>query len=69
RAGQLCESARLLNVRYGDQPLGRVTISAGVAAYPDHGGEPEALIQAADLALYAAKNAGRDRFHAAAKAA
>jgi two-component system, cell cycle response regulator len=38
----------------------RVTISAGVAVYPDHGRTPETLLDAADDALYAAKAAGRD---------
>jgi diguanylate cyclase (GGDEF)-like protein len=38
-----------------------VTISAGVAAYPDHGNTRDELVQAADTALYAAKQAGRNR--------
>jgi two-component system cell cycle response regulator len=38
-----------------------VTISAGVAAYPDHGASRDDLIRAADSALYAAKQAGRNR--------
>ncbi len=42
-----------------------VTISVGVAAFPDHGGEGETLIIRADEALYAAKGAGRNRVHAA----
>ncbi len=37
------------------------TLSAGVAVYPDHAGDLHALLAAADLALYAAKAAGRDR--------
>jgi diguanylate cyclase (GGDEF)-like protein len=37
------------------------TLSAGVAIYPDHAGDLHALLAAADLALYAAKAAGRDR--------
>ncbi len=37
------------------------TTSAGVAAYPDHGKTPDELSQSADLALYLAKNAGRNR--------
>ncbi len=36
--------------------------SAGVALFPDHGGTPEALIKAADLALYRAKEEGRSKF-------
>ena len=39
----------------------RVTISAGVASCPDHGDSPDELLLAADRALYAAKEGGRDR--------
>lgn len=38
-----------------------VTISAGVAAYPDHGGTRDELVKAADSGLYAAKQTGRNR--------
>ena len=43
----------------------RVTIGAslGIAIAPDDGLTSEALIRNADLALYAAKDAGRGRFH------
>ncbi|MEN9437048.1 MAG: hypothetical protein RIR09_1703 [Pseudomonadota bacterium] len=37
------------------------TISIGVAVYPDHGENMETLIQSADLALYRAKQQGRNR--------
>jgi len=40
-----------------------VTLSAGVAAFPDHGTTRDELIRAADVALYAAKQAGRNRVH------
>ena len=36
--------------------------SAGVAVFPQHGATPEALIEAADLALYRAKEEGRSKF-------
>jgi diguanylate cyclase (GGDEF)-like protein len=45
----------------GTQPLGRVSISVGVASFPDDATSPEALVRAADAALYHAKHAGRDR--------
>lgn|GEM_PF-5411243 len=39
----------------------RITVSAGVAAFPEHGATPQELLAAADGALYAAKRAGRNR--------
>lgn len=44
-----------------DQHLANITISLGLALFPQHGGNVEAVLQAADKALYQAKNAGRDR--------
>ena len=38
-----------------------VTVSFGVAAYPTHGATGDQLLQAADQALYVAKELGRDR--------
>lgn len=38
-----------------------VTISAGIASFPDHGTERDDLVKAADAGLYAAKLAGRNR--------
>lgn len=43
-----------------------ITVSAGVATFPEHGATSEALIRAADDALYVAKDAGRNRVVAAA---
>jgi diguanylate cyclase (GGDEF)-like protein len=50
-----------LQINYGEQTLGMVTLSAGIAQTPEHGTTPAALLQAADKALYAAKQAGGDR--------
>ena len=33
----------------------------GVASFPDNAGDPEAIVAAADEALYGSKRAGRDR--------
>ena len=43
------------------QPLGRVTISGGVAVFPDDAPEQVDLMQAADNALYRAKQNGRNQ--------
>jgi two-component system cell cycle response regulator len=37
-----------------------VTVSAGVASFPDHGRTASEILRAADAALYVAKAAGRD---------
>lgn len=42
-------------------PDGRLTISIGVATYPGDGDSPEGLLDAADRALYQAKDRGRNR--------
>ncbi|GJM44877.1 MAG: diguanylate cyclase response regulator [Gemmatimonadota bacterium] len=42
------------------QPLGRVTLSIGVATYRDDGTETQQLINSADEALYQAKHRGRN---------
>ena len=41
--------------------LPKVTVSIGVAVFPDHGCSADDLLRSADKALYRAKNAGRDR--------
>jgi diguanylate cyclase (GGDEF)-like protein len=43
------------------EPLPPTSLSAGVAEFPAHGSTLEAVIHAADRALYAAKAAGRNR--------
>lgn len=36
--------------------------SVGIAAFPDHGDDIDELVKLADIALYAAKHAGRDQY-------
>ncbi|HJW24910.1 MAG TPA: EAL domain-containing protein [Rhodocyclaceae bacterium] len=40
-----------------------VTTSIGIAVFPDHGDSGDQLIKNADVALYVAKNAGRNTWH------
>jgi len=61
RAEELREGVKALRVQLRGQPLGPITLSLGVAGFPDHGPNKEVLLRAADAALYHAKQAGRDR--------
>jgi predicted signal transduction protein with EAL and GGDEF domain len=38
-----------------------ITVSVGAAVFPEHGHDADALLRAADTALYLAKGAGKDR--------
>lgn len=66
RAEGLCEEARKLVVRHEGRELGRVTLSIGVAAFPDHASTPDELLRAADDSLYRSKASGRNRVTVAA---
>ena len=62
--------ARVADERFapaGDGEQAGVTISIGLAGFPGDGTSPEALIEAADDALYRAKEGGRNRVVAARK--
>ncbi len=48
-------------------PGGPVTLSIGIAEFPEHGETVEAVIASADAALYRAKRDGRDRVVAATR--
>ena len=50
-----------LPIQSGEQALSRITLSAGIAQTPEHGVTVSELLRAADEAMYAAKQAGRDR--------
>jgi diguanylate cyclase (GGDEF)-like protein len=60
-AEKLRSAVEAIKVRYGEKTLPRVTISAGVAAYPDHGTIPVDLMKSADEALYESKAGGRNQ--------
>jgi len=61
RAERLRLKMRELAVMHQGKSLGMVTISVGVASFPQHGMSPKELMAAADAALYEAKRGGRDR--------
>jgi diguanylate cyclase (GGDEF)-like protein/PAS domain S-box-containing protein len=60
RVDQIRTFVRDTAFRHGEEPLGRITVSAGVAQANPGGCTPAELLHAADVALYAAKQAGRD---------
>jgi diguanylate cyclase (GGDEF)-like protein len=60
RAEELRAAAEELVIRYGDQNLPRITLSLGVATYPQDGTDAQLLLAAADAALYRAKAGGRN---------
>jgi diguanylate cyclase (GGDEF)-like protein len=61
RAEQLREEIKHLSVQHDGQSLSAITVSLGVAAFSEHISTVEAILRAADLALYRAKSEGRDR--------
>lgn len=61
RVEQIRVLVRELQIRHGEQLLGMMTVSVGIAKAHDHGSTTRELLRAADEALYAAKQAGRDR--------
>jgi diguanylate cyclase (GGDEF)-like protein/PAS domain S-box-containing protein len=61
RAILICEHARQFHLQFDGQSLAAVTLSLGVAVYPEHGATSTAILRAVDAALYRAKREGRSR--------
>lgn len=61
RANRLREAIRELSLSSNGKVIGRVTMSFGVAVFPQHGETPAEVLKAADDALLRAKAEGRDR--------
>lgn len=70
-AERLCAAIRSTEVRLEPGYAGapgttiNVTVSSGIAVFPDNGGTGQEVLEAADDALYAAKAAGRDTWRIA----
>lgn len=60
RAEHLRAQVKLLNAQYEGQCPQPITLSLGIAIFPDHGDTGEALLKASDAALYRAKRDGGD---------
>jgi diguanylate cyclase (GGDEF)-like protein/PAS domain S-box-containing protein len=60
RADALRAEVKNLRLKYKKESLGSLTISAGVAAFPEHGSTAEELLKIADQCLYESKSRGRD---------
>ncbi len=67
RANALREETKKLQIQYKNHALGRITLSIGVACFPEHGRSSEELLKAADQCLYESKTAGRDKVTVAAR--
>jgi diguanylate cyclase (GGDEF)-like protein len=61
RAEILRQQVKQMSVEYDGQTLGAVSVSMGVALFPDHGTTMGDVMRASDQALYSAKREGRDR--------
>lgn len=61
RLNGIREKIAALQFEHLSSTLGGVTVSVGVALFPDHGDTAEGLLQLADAALYQAKKSGRNR--------
>ena len=60
KARQLLELTHGLSLPGAGNDRPYITLSAGVAAFPDHGSSDTELFRACDAALYSAKDEGRD---------
>jgi|GEM_PF-4465474 len=65
RAEAIRAAAEALPLSFRDKEKASLTISLGVATYPQHGTSMQALISAVDEALYRAKELGRNRVEVA----
>ena len=61
KAESLRAAVQALLLQYAGKDLGPVTLSLGVACFPEHGPNAEVIMRSADDALYRAKHAGRNR--------
>jgi diguanylate cyclase (GGDEF)-like protein len=61
RAEDIRLAVGALELSHDGKNLGKIAASFGIALYPDHAQDADGLLRVADMALYAAKGAGRNR--------
>jgi diguanylate cyclase (GGDEF)-like protein len=61
KASQLSSAVRDVAIIHREKDLGALTVSVGVASWPESGEKPLQILTLADRALYRAKEAGRNR--------
>jgi len=61
RAEKIRADAERLSISHAGRDLGAITLSLGVAVFPGQGTDGATIVKAADVALYEAKSAGRNR--------
>ena len=67
-ANKINQLVRDEELYFNGLPLGKLTVSIGIASYKLHGDSPTAMYKSADVALYEAKRAGRDQAKVASSA-
>ncbi|MBV9575477.1 MAG: diguanylate cyclase, partial [Gammaproteobacteria bacterium] len=60
RADEIRQAVNHLSIKYGNQDV-HITVSIGMASFPENAQEGKELIELADKALYTAKRNGRNR--------
>ncbi len=60
RANALRKQIKKLELQFKNNTLGTVTLSVGIASFPEHGKTAEELLKTADQCLYKSKSSGRD---------
>jgi diguanylate cyclase (GGDEF)-like protein len=61
RAELICDYASKFHLQFEGQSLAALTLSLGVAVFPEHGVTSTGILRAVDTALYRAKHEGRSR--------
>ena len=61
RMEELRKEISLMSIQHEGSPITKFSLSIGVAEYPRNGTRGEELLKAADMALYRAKQTGRNR--------